>query len=357
MKIGIIFPGYGEQYITMGKDLYDDVRLMQELFEQASVVTGINYVKLIFADSDAELAKIENAYGAIYLIECSLYTMLKEKGLCPEFIAGYGIGEYAAMHSAGALSFEDGLYILQKYASLAQQFVESLQNYSVLHISKGFTTQELQEFLSQDVSQGERLYISAYNTDQDHMVAGTNLAIDRLQELCDQMGIKKLKRYSYAVELHSDLLEPLFEQLKMYFHKIVFKDLQLPLITNVDGAYVTTGAATEGAALRRILEPIQWKETMDGFAGCDIILCIGPGEQLVKWAEKMHPDKKIIQVIKAKDIEEVALLLEENKDEPCELLQHHQEAGATLSEIDEMNELPSDFEEDEDDEDQTGEDL
>ena len=69
MKIGIIFPGYGQQYITMGKDVYDNVRLMQELFEQASIVSDINYVKLIFDDSDNQLAKIENAYGAIYLIE------------------------------------------------------------------------------------------------------------------------------------------------------------------------------------------------------------------------------------------------------------------------------------------------
>ncbi len=347
MKIGIIFPGYGQQYITMGKDLYDNVRLMQELFEQASIVSDTNYVKLIFADSDIQLAKIENAYGAIYLIECSLYAMLKEKGLSPEFVAGYGIGEYAAMYAAGALSFEDGLYLLQKYASLVQQFSEHFQNYSVLHIPKGLSTQELQELISQDIAHGERFYISAFNTDKDHVIAGTNAAIAHVEDLCEKMGIKKTKRYSYEAELHSDILAPVFDQLKMYFHKVVFKDLQIPLITNVDGAYITTASAAEAASLRRITEPVLWNEVMEGFVGCDIILSVGPGDQLVKWAEQMYPDKKIIQVIKLEDIQIVADIIAK-EDQPSATILDLQEAGATLHDIDEMNELLADEEEDDD---------
>lgn len=349
MKIGIIFPGYGQQYITMGKDLYDTDRLMQELFEQAAVVSNLNYVKLMFADSDAELAKIENAYGAIYLLECSLIAMLKEKGLCAEFVAGYGIGEYAAMYASGALSFEDGLYLLQKYASLMQQFSEQFQNYSVLHIPKGLSTQELQKLIDEDIAQGQRLYISAFNTDQDHFVVGTNAAIDYMMQVCEKMEIKKIKRYSYEAEFHSDIIAPVFDQLKMYFHKVVFKDLQTPLITNVDGAYITTGASAEAASLRRIVEPVLWNEVMEGFAGCDIILSVGPGDQLIKWAEKMYPDKKIMQVLKIEDIQAVAEIIAQ-EDQPCSNLLDLQEAGATLHDIDEMNELLADEEEDEDDE-------
>ncbi len=348
MKIGIIFPGYGQQYITMGKDVYDDVRLMQELFEQGSVVSDVNYVKLIFADSDHQLAKIEHAYGAIYLIECSLYAILKEKGLSPEFVAGYGIGEYAAMYAAGALSFEDGLYLLQKYALLVQQFAEQFENYSVLHIPKGLSTQELEELITQDIAHGERFYISAFNTDQDHIIAGTNAAITHVEELCEKMEIKKVKRYSYEAELHSNILEPVFDQLKMYFHKVVFKDLQVPLITNVDGAYITTASAAEAAALRRITEPVLWKEVMDGFVGCDVILSVGPGDQLIKWAEQMYPHKKIIQVIKLEDIQAVADMIDK-EEQPSSTILDLQEAGATLHDIDEMNEILAQEEEDDED--------
>lgn len=349
MKIGIIFPGYGQQYITMGKDVYDSTRLMQEFFEQASLISDINYVKLMFADSDSQIAKIEHAYGAIYLLECSLYAILKEKGLRPEFVAGYGIGESAAMYASGALSFEDGLYLLQKYAMLVKQFSEQFENYNVLHIPKGLSTQELEELLSQDVSQGERLYISAFNTDKDHCVAGTKVAIDHIEELCERMEFKKVKRYSYEAELHSDILAPVFDQLKMYFHKVVFKDLQVPLITNVDGAYITTADSAEAASLRRITEPVLWKEVMDGFVGCDVIISVGPGDQLVKWAAQMYPDKKIMQVITLEDIQIIADMIAQ-EDQPSAAILDLQEAGATLHDIDEMNELLAQEEDDEEDE-------
>ena len=35
---GILFPGYGSQYVGMGKDFYDKYRVVQELFEEASKV-------------------------------------------------------------------------------------------------------------------------------------------------------------------------------------------------------------------------------------------------------------------------------------------------------------------------------
>ena len=348
MKIGIIFPGYGQQYITMCKDVYDEIRLAQELFDQASLVSDINYVKLIFADSDIQLAKIEHAYGAIYLVECALYSILKEKGLSPEFVAGYGTGEYAAMYAAGALSFEDGLYLLQKYANLVQQFSEQFENYSVLHIPKGLSTQELEKLISEDITPGERLYISAYNTDKDHILAGTKAAIDQVQELCERIDIKKIKRYSYEAELHSDILAPVFDQLKMYFHKVVFKNLQIPLITNVDGAYITTADSAEAASLRRITEPVLWKEVMDGFIGCDVIISVGPGDQLVKWAQQMYPDKKIIQVIKLDDIKIVAEMIAQ-EEQPSSTILDLQEAGATLHDIDEMNEILAQEEDDDED--------
>jgi len=57
--IGVMFPGYGEQFVTMGKKLYDDSRIMQDLFEQASMCLDINFVQLCFAASDIEILEID----------------------------------------------------------------------------------------------------------------------------------------------------------------------------------------------------------------------------------------------------------------------------------------------------------
>ena len=77
MKCALIFPGYSSQYVGMGKELYDEYRIVQEYFEEASNCSNINFVKLCFASSDIELAKLTNAYMALFLIGSSVFALLK----------------------------------------------------------------------------------------------------------------------------------------------------------------------------------------------------------------------------------------------------------------------------------------
>ena len=75
-RIGVVFPGHGDQFIGMGKDLYDELRLVQEFFEQAAGTAEINFVKLLFASSEEEILSIRYGYVANYLFEASLYEVL-----------------------------------------------------------------------------------------------------------------------------------------------------------------------------------------------------------------------------------------------------------------------------------------
>src|SRR5438045_2310441 len=161
MKIGILFPGYGSQFVGMGKELYDESRIMQEYFEEAANCLNVNFVKLCFASSDAELAKMENAYPATFLVSCAIYALLKEEGILlhhggvnPELlrregqvtadiVAGYNLGEYAALHAAGGISFPDGLYLLNKYAHFYEQALPAL-DVGILQIT-GISTRTLEK--------------------------------------------------------------------------------------------------------------------------------------------------------------------------------------------------------------------
>src|SRR5690606_20836996 len=126
MKIGMVFPAQGSQFVGMGKELYDDSRIMQEYFEQASNCLDINFVKLCFASSDAELSILNHTYTSLFLVSSSLYALLKDAGIEPSIVAGYNIGEYAAMHAASSLSLPDGLYLLNKYANFYQDLLKEL---------------------------------------------------------------------------------------------------------------------------------------------------------------------------------------------------------------------------------------
>ena len=358
--IGVMFPGYGEQFVGMGKNLYNESRLVQDLFEQASMCLDINFVQLCFAASDSEISEIDKGYLSILLLETAIYAELAKAGLRPDFIAGYGIGEYAAAVACGSLSFADGMYLLSKYAQIFKEFVTENPNYSVLILSRGFTYETLLELCQSYETEKKKIFIAAHNTKEGFTIAGDADIISKIKEYCKEHEIRKVKEVSIAYGLQSSLVDSVVERLAPYFFKIDFKPLKTPVITNVDGVYVTSADALESATIRRINSPLQWDEVMNGFIGCDILISVGPGQQLAEWARLKYPDKEIYTIENLADLQALEPFLQEHQiplDESmlddvqirmgaCNI---DYDMPKDLTTADLVNELPGDYDIDEDD--------
>lgn len=154
MKTALLFPGYGSQFVGMGKELYDEYRIVQEYFEEASHVLDINFVKLCFASSDSEISQLTNAYTSLFLIGACVSAVLKEQGITIDTVAGYNNGETTALFAAGCFSLPDGLYLLNKFCSFYQEIVDQM-DVDALHIT-GIATAQLEKACLQ-VSDHEKI--------------------------------------------------------------------------------------------------------------------------------------------------------------------------------------------------------
>jgi [acyl-carrier-protein] S-malonyltransferase len=301
MKIGFLFPGYGNQYVGMGKDLYDQSRIMQEFFEIASSCLDINFVKLCFASSDAELAHVTNAYVALFLINSALYSILKEIGITPQLIAGHGIGEYAAVYASGGISFPDALYLLNKYAHF---YSEALANHQlgVLHIQGGDDAL-LEELCKECTTDKDFVTIAIHNASDDHYIAGTAKSIEHFRTLtCARDGIE-CEDADEGHGIHALMMEAVHDKLKMYLPKVDFKDLHTPMITCVDGVQIKSGEPAKMCLVRQISNPILWGQVLANFADCDVIITVGPGDKLKEIARARYPEKLIVSFSTLKDLE------------------------------------------------------
>jgi len=307
MKIAALFPGYGSQFVGMGKDLYDEYRLIQEHFEVAANCLDINFVKLCFASSDLEIAKMSNAYPALFLVSSSIFDLIRQEGIEVDLVAGYNIGQYAAMHAAGSLSLPDGLYVLAKYAESYQELLDS-DEFSFYRI-EGMRAKQLEQ-LCKKFSVGQFVVgISVYERTDHHIIAGHARAVDQVcQEVMDLEGTTEI--IGPEDGLHSPLMMPIVDAFTLYRAKVDFKDGTIPLMCGTDMGIIKKGNDLLECATSWISQPVHWAQIMEKLSSYDLLIEIGPGTQLRAMIEPIYPDKKIISVNNRSDINELKTILD-----------------------------------------------
>ena len=312
MKIAMLFPGFGSQFIGMCKELYDEHRIIQEYFEQASNCLDRNFVKLCFASSDAELRIAHNAHTSIFLVSTSIVGLLRQMEIYPDVVAGYNQGEYAALFAASGLSLPDGLYLLNKFAGFYREALEDM-DVAAIDIS-GLSAEQLEDICVQAnaYKAGENASIAFYKTANMQTVTGYTQAVERVRDLVSKLTeLEKvdIDVADLAIGLHSPLMDPVIERFRIYLEKVDFHDLDVCMMESINGECIERGTRTRKQVIRRINSPVVWTSVMRALAPYDIMLEIGPGTQLSKWAHELYPEKTILAINKPEDVQALQKVL------------------------------------------------
>lgn len=301
MKIALVFPGYGSQFVGMGKELYDEYRIVQEYFEEASNCSSINFVKLCFASSDSEISTLVHAYSSLFVMGGSVFALLKEQGITPDVVTGFNNGETTALFAASCFSLPDGLYLINKMCSFFQEAIDTM-DVEVMRVT-GRTAQELEKDFSGINHDKAQLFIAFYNGQQDHIIVGSREHVGQLRDIVESYDGIKITYLTPEVGLHSEMMNNVIDQFKIYLEKVDFKDLTIPMISGIDGVLVTQGEEVKERFIRHMNEPVNFELVISALADYDMIIVATPAEQLGKMLKKQYPEKTIVTIDKKADIE------------------------------------------------------
>jgi [acyl-carrier-protein] S-malonyltransferase len=279
----LLFPGQGSQHVGMGKALSEASPAARAVFEEADAVLGFSLSRLCYEGPEEELKATANTQPAILTHSVAAWRDLAER--FPErlqgavFAAGHSLGEYSANVAAGALVFADAVRIVRRRGELMQDAVPA--GVGAMAAILGLAPEAV-EAVCRDAAQDEVVSPANFNSPEQTVIAGHAAAVARACALATERGARRAIALPVSAPFHCALMAPARERMKPLLEAAAFGDALVPIVTNVDAAPVSSGAALRDALIRQADSPVRWVESVRRlFAdGAERGLEIGPGNVL-----------------------------------------------------------------------------
>ena len=188
-KLACLFPGQGAQHVGMGKTIVERSPAARRLFDQAREILGYDLAELCFEGPQTQLDKTDISQPAIYVTSLACLEILRAEN--PEILetctaaAGLSLGEYTALVFAGAMTFEDGLRVVQKRGQAMQAAAEATPSgmVSILLLDP-----EKVAALCQSASDAGTIQIANLLCPGNTVVSGTKAACEKIISLTEPAG-------------------------------------------------------------------------------------------------------------------------------------------------------------------------
>ncbi|WP_343557789.1 ACP S-malonyltransferase [Sphingobacterium sp.] len=283
MKTAYVFPGQGAQFVGMGQDLYNLNDETKALFEQANDILGFRITDIMFFGTDEELKQTKVTQPAIFLHSVILAKALGAS-FQPDMVAGHSLGEFSALVSAGALSFEDGLKLVAQRANAMQKACE-------LQPSTMAAILGLEDAVVEDIcAKVDEVVVAAnYNCPGQLVISGSIEGVDKACALLTEAGAKRALKLNVGGAFHSPLMESAKVELQAAIEAVDILSPRCPIYQNIDAKPQTDPAVIKENLIAQLTGAVRWTQTVQNMLadGATAFVEVGPGNVLQGLVKKV----------------------------------------------------------------------
>ncbi len=286
-KIAFVFSGQGDQRAAMCSDLYSSSPVFKATLERLDEIHP-GLIDSIYSSTDEELMKTINTQPALYAVEIALANVLKELGIKADAVAGFSLGEIAALSYAGSYSCEEGMDIVSHRALFMQEDAEKTE--AVMTAAMGLSAEKIKDI----AERYEHVFAVNFNTPAQTVCSGFESEIESFEKSVKTEGGKCI-RLKVKAGFHSPFMKNASERFSSFLEK---KEIALPGLTTYSN-YL--GLAYEDSVkdilALQIKSPVLWHKCVDSmiYSGVDTFIEIGPGGTLSSLIKKINGDVRTFQ--------------------------------------------------------------
>jgi len=287
MKKAMVFAGQGAQFVGMGRDLADAYTECRALYEKADAILGYSLSSVCFNGPEQELTRSDRCQPAIFVTSMACHAAFQKEmpGATFSAAAGLSLGEWTALHAAGALSFEDTLRILEARGRFMQEACAEREG-AMMSIIGLAPEKVIAVCREADVEP------SNFNSPEQTVVSGEKAKVKKAEELAKAAGATKAVMLNVAGAYHSRLMASAADRLKSVLDKVAFNVPVIPVISNVTGKPHGTPDEIRRTMIMQVTSPVQWVDGVRRFVadGISGYVEFGPGKVVSGLVKRVASD-------------------------------------------------------------------
>jgi [acyl-carrier-protein] S-malonyltransferase len=279
----------------MGQALAAAFPESRAVFEEADRALGFPLSRLCFEGPEAELQLTANTQPAILAASVAAFRALHARGARASWVAGHSLGEYSALVAAGSLTLGDAVATVRRRGQYMQEAVPVGEG--AMAAILGLDGPAVEK-ACRDAAEGQIVSPANLNSPGQVVIAGHAAAVDRAIALCKAAGAKRGLKLNVSAPFHCALMGPAQERLALVLGALTFRDLEVPLVRNVDARVVRQGAECRDGLVRQVSGAVRWQESVQVLVreGVSTFVEVGPGTVLGGLVKKIAKDVRVLSV-------------------------------------------------------------
>lgn len=288
-KIAFVFSGQGDQFPGMGKDLYEKYPVAKEIYDLCDEIRPGTSAQC-FNGTEEELKETKNTQPCLFAMELAAASVLIGKGITPDVVAGFSLGEVVTATVSGTFDNETGFRLVCKRGELMQSEAEKFDT-SMAAVVK-LTAEQVQDVCSKYSD----VYPVNFNCPEQITVSGfSSQMADFFSDIKAAGGRAIPLKVKGA--FHSPFMKAAAESFAEELKQSVTKERNITLYSNMTAEVYTDDV--ESLLSAQICNPVQWEKIIRNMIsdGVDTLIEIGPGKTLTNMIKKISADVKAVNIM------------------------------------------------------------